>query len=117
MNRVGLLGSISPIGMQPWTIATSSSKCTSFHLFPSLCDLTWGNGAIGVVVVVVLSRAKRRRKWDKMCTHFDPEAKDLLESLMQYDPTKRMTAEEALQHSFFTKYGSSLEKVSREGVL
>ena len=32
---------------------------------------------------------------------FDPVAKDLLKKLVDYDPTKRITAKEALKHAYF----------------
>lgn len=37
---------------------------------------------------------------------------DLIEKMMEYDPTKRLSLEQALRHPFFTCYQKSSSKTS-----
>jgi len=53
-----------------------------------------------------MKRLKRRERKD-FATHFtsaSPEAIDLLEKMLVFDPAKRITVDEALRHPFFAKF-------------
>ena len=39
--------------------------------------------------------------WKEICPRLSDEGIDLLSKLLRYDPEKRITASEALQHPFF----------------
>jgi serine/threonine protein kinase len=46
------------------------------------------------------------KRWD----YISDEAKDLIESMLQYDPGDRITAEEALNHPWFQRFYDLHEK-------
>lgn len=46
-----------------------------------------------------------------------PEGKDLISKLLKVDPNKRLSTQEALQHPWFAKYGSSVVKGSKDDQL
>jgi serine/threonine-protein kinase BUR1 len=48
---------------------------------------------------------------------FDPHAVDLIEKLLKYDPGKRLTAEEALDHLYFSKDPKMAEPGTNEYTL
>ncbi|CAD8157000.1 unnamed protein product [Paramecium pentaurelia] len=47
---------------------------------------------------------KRGRDFEKLFPNGSKEAIDLLRQLFEYDPTKRITAEQALRHPYLSKY-------------
>lgn len=47
---------------------------------------------------------KRGRDFEKLFPNGSKEAIDLLRQLFEYDPTKRITAEQALKHPYLSKY-------------
>jgi len=49
----------------------------------------------------------RPRDLADILPELDPEAKDLMEKMLDFDPKKRVTAADALQHPYFADYGLS----------
>ena len=45
--------------------------------------------------------------WKSLCKHGTPEMIDLLQRMLQYNPAKRISPEEALAHSFFASSGGA----------
>jgi len=49
----------------------------------------------------------RPRNFSEIIPEMDPDARDLLEKMLMFDPKKRLTAAEALAHPYFAEYGLS----------
>ena len=48
--------------------------------------------------------------WNLTCRNASPEALDLLDKLLKFDPDERITAAEALTHPFFKEYHDYIEE-------
>ncbi|KAM4717871.1 mitogen-activated protein kinase 3 [Anableps anableps] len=48
--------------------------------------------------------AKQRIPWDKLFPKADPKALDLLDRMLTFNPSKRITVEEALSHPYLEQY-------------
>jgi len=57
-----------------------------------------------------------QRKLSVMFPNIDPEAEDLLTKLLQFNPDKRITAEEALRHPYVSQFHAPLDEPSASKV-
>lgn len=62
----------------------------------------------------VIEALSRKKCWTITETfrNIDPEAVDLLRKLLIYDPKKRISVEEALEHSYFRKFHSEADEIT-----
>ena len=56
--------------------------------------------------------SRSRRPLEEMIPNAPPDGLDLLKLLLQFNPEKRLTAEEALLHPFVSKFHKSADEVS-----
>ncbi|GAM18277.1 hypothetical protein SAMD00019534_014520 [Acytostelium subglobosum LB1] len=57
------------------------------------------------------------RSFQEMYPHASPEALDLLRKLLQFNPDKRITAEEALAHPYVAQFHNPADEPSVEGII
>ena len=56
--------------------------------------------------------SRTRRPLEEMIPNAPPDGLDLLKLLLQFNPEKRLTAEEALQHPYVLKFHKPADEVS-----
>jgi len=56
-------------------------------------------------ILNLFQNVKSERSFESIFGEFDEQAVDLLSKLLEFDPSKRLSAEEALQHPFMNKIG------------
>lgn len=52
---------------------------------------------------------RTKQRWEKLFPNITPELSDLLSRMLCFNPDKRITAEEALQHPFFEEYAEEVD--------
>lgn len=70
---------------------------------PSEDALSWLKGAPGYAAVKAMP-PKKRVPWVAMYPKANPQALDLLDRLLTFDPSKRITVTEALAHPYVADY-------------
>ena len=57
-------------------------------------------------------KSRARRSLEEMIPNAPPDGLDLLKLLLQFNPEKRLTAEEALHHPYVSKFHKPADEVS-----
>ena len=59
---------------------------------------------------------RNKIKWDTLFPNIDPLALDLLDNMLVYDPSKRFTAEQCLNHPYLKDIRSKSRLIKCENV-
>jgi len=70
----------------------------------------------GLEIIFALSLSKKRIPFAHMFPHANPLALDMLEKLLAFNPTKRITVEEALKHPYLEPYHDPEDEPSADPI-
>lgn len=54
---------------------------------------------------------RTRQRWEKLFPMITPDLADLLTQMLSFNPDKRISAEECLEHSFFEEYADEIKDI------
>jgi len=78
--------------------------CRIFEVLGTPSDEEWPENAAVLKTNFADFPAKA---WNQVVPELEPQAEDLLEKMLKFEPSKRISASEALKHPFFAEYGQN----------
>lgn len=76
---------------------------------PSLSDIKSIKAELGEVMISEISNGKIKKRTDIFSKVEDKNCIDLIHKLLEFNPTKRFTAEQALKHPYFADFFNVLD--------